>query len=192
MKMTPKIRNFIQAYDGDNVSSMRVAGYEGSDTYLNAKCKELLANPVVKKGLESRDKYNTSRLNMVADRQERQAFWTDLMRNHDPDATIEYDSNNLPKPMQVPLAARLKASELLGRSEADFTDKVSVDGNITITDIIKDSYRISESGAEDDIEAIEAQYKMLKGLEDSEGDTLIEDHDVRAESPEVPDLSMFL
>jgi len=52
-------------------------------------------------------KYREIRRNKptIADRQERQEFWTEFMRRED-----------------ITPQERFKASELLGRSEADFTD----------------------------------------------------------------------
>jgi hypothetical protein len=51
----------------------------------------------------------------------------------------------------------LKASELLGKSEADFIEKLDVSSNVTITDIIAQSYT-----SDDDLDSIEAQYKLLR------------------------------
>ena len=147
---------------------MRLAGYSGTDTYLRNKAEQFLKDPIVVEAIQQRDTYVQSRTRMIADRQERQSFWTQLMRNEDPDAKPEYDVNGIPKPTDnVPLSQRIKASELLGKSEADFIDRVHVEGQITITDIIKESYRLPES-ENDSIEAIEAQYKMIQNYEQLE------------------------
>jgi len=160
MRLTDKARDFIQYYDGDDVKCMRLAGYEGADIYLQKKAEELLKNPIVQKALQDRDKYYESRTQIVADRQERQAWWTSIMRNKDPDAVPEYDGNGLPKSTNVPLPTRLKASEMLGKSEGDFIERHIHEGNITITDIIRQSYSLDDPA--EDVEAIEAAYREIK------------------------------
>ena len=63
----------------------------------------------------------------IATRAERQQFWTRvLLGQEDPDAK---------------LADRLKASELLGRSEADFTDKVDANVRVTLEELVVASLR---------------------------------------------------
>lgn len=186
-KIGKKLRDFIQCYDGDDLNSMRLAGYSGTDTYLRAKCKRFLEDVDVVEALKSRDTYIKSRQQMIATRQERQAFWTHLMRNEDPDARPEYDNNGVIKPTDnVPLSQRMKASELLGKSETDFVDRVQLEGQITITDIISDSYLLDKStDVEDSIEAIEAQYKLLKESESE--DVAVEEvleEDGEVEDPE--------
>lgn len=51
----------------------------------------------------------------IASRTERQRFWSSIMRNAEEKTTD-----------------RLKASELLGRSECDFSDRVNIDGSVDI------------------------------------------------------------
>ena len=161
VKLTQRLRDFIQYYDGDPVKCMRLAGFEGSNSYLKQKAEQALKDPTVQLALKQRDAYYESRTKLIADRQERQALWTHIMRNNDPDAINEYDNNGLPKkPENIPLATRLKASEMLGKSEGDFVERVSIEGNITITDIIKSSYSLDDDAL--DIEAIEAEYFKLK------------------------------
>ena len=139
---------------------MRVAGFNGADSYLKQKAKELLRDPLVIEALDNRDKFRVTTDKAVADRVERQALWTAIMRNTDPYHKEQTDSNGIPLPEEnIPLTTRLKASELLGKSEADFVDRVDVTGNLTITDVIKRSYIADDT---DDLEAIEAQYTMLQ------------------------------
>lgn len=158
MALTPQHRLFVESYDGDEVTAMRIAGYTGTDGYLKDKAKKLLANPTVVEAIKERSKYIASTHKAIADREERQSLWTAIMRNEDPHRKEEKDSNGVPIPeSNIPLPVRLKASELLGKSEADFIEKIDMNSNVTITDIIAQSYT-----SEEDLDTIEAQYKLLK------------------------------
>ena len=55
---------------------------------------------------------------------------------------------------------RLKASELLGRTEGDFFDRLEIDNKITVSQIIMDSYK---ADADDkSLEDIEAEYQIIR------------------------------
>ena len=56
------------------------------------------------------------RVGLIANRVQRQQFWTEVMKN--PEAS---------------LADRLRASELLGKSEADFVAKVQHEGTVPVS-----------------------------------------------------------
>jgi phage terminase small subunit len=193
VKLTQRLRDFIQYYDGDPIKCMRLAGFEGSNSYLKQKAEQALKDPAVQVALKQRDAYYESRTKLIADRHERQALWTHIMRNSDPDAINEYDSSGMPKkPENIPLATRLKASEMLGKSEGDFVERVSIEGNITITDIIKSSYSLDDDAL--DIEAIEAEYNNLKDkktlinqLEQAPTDAPLEE-----DNKELPSLNEFI
>ena len=53
---------------------------------------------------------------------------------------------------------RLKASELLGKAEGDFIDRVDFSGKVTISDVILKSYDIDDKSLED----IEAEYMVVR------------------------------
>ncbi len=74
--------------------------------------KQLYAKPHIKHAIASRHKQEYNPL--IATRQDRQAFWTAIML----DKLKNEDNARVAQSMPD----RLKASELLGRSEADFTD----------------------------------------------------------------------
>jgi len=100
---TVKQQRFIDFYDGNATDAARKAGYKGNNNTLGQVGDENLKKPKILKAiLERETKRNKS---TIADRQERQEFWTEFMRNKD-----------------ITPQERFKASELLGRSEADFTD----------------------------------------------------------------------
>lgn len=153
-------RAFVEAFDGDIVYAMRIAGYTGNDSYLQQRGNELLKTPLIQKAIEDRKKYVKGLKDAIATREERQLLWTQIMKNDDPYRKEELDENGVPIPEgNIPLPVRLKASELLGKSEADFVDKVDVNHNVTLSDIILKSYNKDDDKS---IEDIEAEYYALK------------------------------
>lgn len=113
MALTSRARKFAEVFAGNGTEAARTAGYAGSDTVLATQAGRLLRNAEVKKLIAAREKLELRPL--VANRQARQAFWTQAMQDKDGN-----------------MFCRLKASELLGRSEADFTDKVEASGSVTV------------------------------------------------------------
>jgi len=98
-KFTVKQQRFIDAYSGNATEAAKIAGY----SHPKSQGQRLLTNVAIFEAV----KYREIRRNKptIADRQERQEFWTEFMRRED-----------------ITPQERFKASELLGRSEADFTD----------------------------------------------------------------------
>lgn len=173
LKISPKHRVFVEAFDGDVIYAMRVAGYNGSDNYLKQKGEELLSIPLIQKAIEDRKKYVANLKETIATREERQALWSLIMKNEDPYRKEELDDNGVPVPEgNIPLPIRLKASELLGKSEADFIDKVDVNHNVSLSDIILKSY---DKGASKSIEEIEAEYYQLEEDKQLEAPEKIDD-----------------
>ena len=171
--ITPKRRTFVNAFTGDShdelISAMKVSGFRGNDLYLKAQALKFLNDPVMVKAIQERDNYREFNNNTVATLHERKTFWSDIMRNQDNNAVREYDKNNMPKKANIPLGSRIKASELLGKAETDFVEKIDISGTITITDIVKESYKLSQSDkVEDSLEYIEAQYKLSQNTEEVE------------------------
>jgi hypothetical protein len=100
-QFTIKQQRFIDCYDGDIKKAAERAkiSYDyGRQLYTKSHILEAIQN---RQDTEVRPKD-------IADRQERQAFWTKMMRDTGEDAKD-----------------RLKASDLLGKSEADFTENLS-------------------------------------------------------------------
>lgn len=185
-ELNNKHRLFVEAYTGNNIEAMRIAGFTGTDGYLNQKAEELLADPLIMEAIKQRSKYRAKLLDTIAGREERQALWTAVMRNEDPHARKEVDPiTNVPKPLEnIPLATRLKASELLGKSEQDFVDKVELTGQMTITDVITKSYKLNQKD-DASIEEIEAEYYRAQ---ESRSLPVIEDNIVEAKEPTMEDL----
>lgn len=106
-KLTEKERRFVELYMGEcagnGTEAMRRAGYKGTDDALAAAASRLVRKDKVRAAIEERVAADP----VVATRKERQQFWTDVMKG-----TI-----------RAAMKDRLKASELLGKSQADFVDR---------------------------------------------------------------------
>lgn len=119
MSLTARQQAFVDAFDGNGTAAARAAGYKGSDNTLAVQARRLLRNAQIRAAIDAR--LGPDAKKRIADREERQAFWTSVMR----DANKKMD-------------ARLKASELLGKSEADFKEKVEHSGGMSLS--VSDPY----------------------------------------------------
>lgn len=103
-ELTSKRQRFVELYEGNGVDAARKAGFEGDDRTLGVTATRLLKNARIAQAIKARE---SKRMRPgIATREQRQAFWTEMM--HD---------------MAAPEVARLKASELLGKSEGDFIQR---------------------------------------------------------------------
>jgi len=93
---------FVQCYAGNATEAARMAGYK------NPKLAgtRLLSNDTIREAVSNRELKAVKREIMT--REERQELWSNMAKNAKRDAD------------------RLKASELLGKSQADFTEKIMV------------------------------------------------------------------
>lgn len=123
-KLTVKQQRFADLYDGNGVKAAREAGYKGNNITLAAVARENLAKPHILNIIKKRE--NKRNEKGIADREGRQKFWTEVM---DDKAELTKD--------------RLRSSELLGRSEADFTDNIKQAGEIKVT--VVDSFGTEEN-----------------------------------------------
>lgn len=157
--LSQKQKLFVEAYAGDEVAAMQIAGYQGDPNYLRQQAKILLSKPKIIKALQDRTRYLVNLGTAVADREERMMMWSSIMNNHDPHKRQEFDSNGVPLPEgNIPLSVRLKASELLGKAEGDFITHIDINHNVTVSDIIQQSYHIKDKP----LEAIEAEYMEIR------------------------------
>lgn len=117
LTLTEKQQKFMSAYVGNGVDAARQAGYKGSDNVLNQMARANLRNPTIREAIQKRQDVEIEAI--IASRQERQEFWTATMEDKDEAARD-----------------RLRASELLGRSEADFTETKVHEIGASIADII--------------------------------------------------------
>ena len=118
--MTGKQLKFISEYTKDfNATQAAIrAGYSQKTAYSQGQ--RLLKNVEIQNVMsENRDK-------LIADRDERLKFWTATMRDDNED-----------------MKHRLKASELLGKAQSDFTEKIEANQNVkvnTLADLILEAY----------------------------------------------------
>lgn len=113
--LTPLEKTFVEVFDGHDVAeSLREAGFRGSDEDLHLEALRLLKKPAVRYALRLKD---TNPL--IADKEMLQEYWTDIAL-HNP---------------YVRTQDKLKASELLAKSQGALTDVVEHKGD-TLSDLI--------------------------------------------------------
>lgn len=103
--LTPKQLKFIAFYAGNGTDAARKAGYAGDDEVLRSVAYENLTKPHIREAIRKRTDQEIEPL--VATRLDRQKFWSKVMKHS-----------------QTAMRDRLKAAELLGKSQADFIDVV--------------------------------------------------------------------
>ena len=157
---------FVQAYSGPDYleEAMQIAGVQGAPAYLRQKGNEWLKDDLVVKGIAARDDFKVRHKKAVATREERQHFWTEIMKNNDPYGKPRMGKDGPKEPEDVTLAHRLKASELLGKSEADFIDKLQVEHKVTITDLIEQSYSDENVIEGEAVEIVEEKKELKAAL----------------------------
>ena len=106
MSLTSKQQRFIEAYTGNATEAARMAGYSAKTAYSPGQ--RLLKNSDVAAAIQRREAERQA--DIVATREERLMFYTQVMRN------VEEDTKH-----------RLKAAELLGKAEGDFLERVEVE-----------------------------------------------------------------
>lgn len=115
-KFTSKQQKFIDLYEGNGTRAAKEAGYSGDENALGVIASGLLRNIKISDAIKKRQSKSPDtkeHSKRIASREDRQAFWTKIMDND-----------------KSEMRDRLKASELLGRSNADFTDRVEVSGDL--------------------------------------------------------------
>jgi len=121
-KLTAKQKKFVDLFDGNATDAARQAGYNGTNETLGVVGFENLRKPNVAEALRKRNEKEMKP--KIANRLERQMFWTEVMQGK-----------------KEAMISRLKASELLGRSEADFTDKQEATVAATVTHTTEDEVK---------------------------------------------------
>lgn len=107
--ITPKQKRVIDCFDGDYINTAKNA--KVTHAYVRRLCTDIKYSHI-REAIQKRNRKKSSEIGRkIASREERQAFWTRVL------LAEERDGEDPPK-----MSDRLKASELLGRSEADFTD----------------------------------------------------------------------
>ena len=158
-KLSDKVRDFAKFYKGDLIEALQAAGYKGSEQYLRQLGNDLLRQPDVIKIIQENAKYLKSKALLIADKEEIQVFLSNTMRNEDPEFKRVVGSDGAIKELDnITMPNRLKAAELLGKSQGMYVDRLDVSGKLTLTDIVRKAYTVDDS----DIEDIEAEYIRVK------------------------------
>lgn len=106
--LSVKQRRFVETYDGNATAAAIAAGY--SPKTARSVGQENLTKPDIAKAIKDRE--NKRMESTILTREERQAFWSDIIRSED----------------EKNIMAKLKASELLAKSEGDFLDRHELTG----------------------------------------------------------------
>ena len=126
--MTPKQRRFVELYNGNATEAAIAAGY--SRKTARAIGRQNLTKPYIAEAVRNRE--DKKLRSFIANREERQRLWTEIM--NDP---------------EMKTSDRLRASELLGRSEGDFIERQAVElsGSVNVfsAEIRKELLRLLES-----------------------------------------------
>ncbi len=127
VRLTEKQRKFVESYmggaNGNATQAARLAGYAGNDNTLASMGDANMRKAAILAAIEERVKQDPA----VADRESRQRFWTAVMG----DSVAE-------------MRDRLRASELLGRSQADFVTRVEAELTVPLRQTITIGRQIIE------------------------------------------------
>jgi len=137
-ELTIKQQRFVDYYDGNASQAAEKAGYSNP----NVQGSRLLSNVSIQRSLKTREK--RKRKGHIWTREERQRFWTRVASGEESQPSItgtDTEGNSIVVDIPPKMTDRLKASELLARSEADFVDKLALggidpDGEITEIPIV--------------------------------------------------------
>lgn len=105
--LTAKQKRFVEAYDGNATQAAIAAGY--SQKIARQMGQVNMTKRVILAEIKARETVRCTPL--IASRAERQQFWTNVMRDK-----------------EQQMRDRLKAAELLGKSEADFVERQEITG----------------------------------------------------------------
>jgi len=130
-RLTTKQQRFVDFYDGNATDAARKAGYKGNDATLAAVGLENPRKPYLVKAIQEREKKRNSQA--IMDREERQKFWTKVARDEEIQK-VAVGMGEEKKVVEIPpkLSDRLRASELLGKSEGDFIERRREEGELTV------------------------------------------------------------
>lgn len=144
MKLTAKQERFIQEYLIDlNATQAAIrAGY--SKKSARQVGTENLSKPSIKQAIDERLRRIDDE--KTADTKEIREFWTRVMRGEEKETVLRYDSDGVQveTEIDVTMKDRIKASEMLGKSFAMFTDKI--DSNVDMDLNIEVDYGDQGSG----------------------------------------------
>lgn len=106
-KLTPRQQAFVDAYAGNATAAALAAGYSPKTAMVIGA--ENLKKPQIADAIKAREAQRLAPT--IATRKERQEFWTAVVRDE-----------------EEQMKNRLKAAELLGKSEGDFLERREIAG----------------------------------------------------------------
>lgn len=115
-KLNAKRQAFVDAWEGNATAAALAAGYSPKTAYSQGQ--RLLKTVEVQEAIKAREAQRLAPT--IATRQERQEFWTSVLRNE-----------------EEAMKNRLKAAELLGKSEGDFLERVEMDMTLSPAAILE-------------------------------------------------------
>jgi len=123
--LTERQRRFVEAYmgaaNGSATLAAKMAGYGSGSVSVSARASALMKLPQVQSAIAERAAADP----LVADRERRQRFWTQVMEGDGIFAKAK-------------LVDRLKASELLAKSQGDFVERRDHRGSLTLRVLYED------------------------------------------------------
>jgi phage terminase small subunit len=105
--LTARQKMFIEVYAGNAAEAARAAGY--SERYADRYASQLMNKPEIISAIRARE--NERSAEAIMTREQRQIFWTSIARD-----------------TSQRIGDRLRASELLAKSEGDFIERREVTG----------------------------------------------------------------
>lgn len=136
-KLSTKQQRFVDCYTGNATEAALKAGY--SKRSAKTIGHENMTKPYIKKAIEEREQ--KLRGTLIADRNDRLKFWTDLMFDRVTEKVlveVKEDGTHVYREIPIKMKDRLKASEYLGRTEADFIDRHVLEDPGGVTVIIRE------------------------------------------------------
>ena len=126
--LTEKQRRFVEVYSsngGNGTKAAEAAGYAqpAEQAYENLK------KPDITKAIEALREETTT--NSILSREERQAYWTRVIRGEE----MEPDGK------APAIRVRLRASELLARSQGDYLDRAEISTGPSFAEILNERLR---------------------------------------------------
>ena len=124
-KLTEKQRRFVEAYMGEAAGNAteaaRVAGYSGNDNTLSTVGATNIRKAAIQKAIDERVDATPG----IMTRRERQLWWTQVALGEISTRRVVLDADGEPREIDEPakMSDRIKATELLGKSQADFVDR---------------------------------------------------------------------
>jgi phage terminase small subunit len=121
-KLTTKQQRFVEVFDGDAYQAAKIAGYKGKDNALRAIGSQNLSKRAIIAAIRARESKKLKP--KIATREQRQEFWTRVLTGAEiQKVVVGMGENQQVVELPPKMIDRLKASELLGRSECDFVEK---------------------------------------------------------------------